>query len=95
MAEESTKEIHLSQGKQGDPNEVRTLLIERSSQIYRYVIFVLGIIVILVILVIGALLWKSGEATIPDGLIAIGSAAVGAIAGLLAQSPSTQANQGQ
>ena len=48
--------------------------------------------IILVILVTGFILWKNMSATtaqtIPDGLIAIGSAAVGAIAGLLAQPPS-------
>lgn len=95
MAEEaSTKDITIQPGQQGDPLIVRQLLIEKSSQIYRYVIFILGTIVILVILVIAALLWHKPDIALPDGLIAIGSAAVGAIAGLLAQSPTTQSNQG-
>jgi hypothetical protein len=43
--------------------------------------------VLLVIAVSGIILGKNPSANIPDGIIAIGSAAVGAIAGMLAQSP--------
>jgi hypothetical protein len=52
--------------------------------IYRMVVFFLGMIV--VITVLGGML-HTGKDQISDGIIAIGSAAVGAMAGLLAPSP--------
>jgi hypothetical protein len=76
---------------QGDSQAIQKEKIIASTELYRYVLLILGAAIILVILVTGFLLWKGmGLATppvIPDGLIAIGSAAVGAIAGLLAQPP--------
>ena len=58
--------------------------------IYRAVVVILGICVITT--VIGGIvlvIYGKGEAKIalPDGIVAIGSAAVGALAGLLAPSP--------
>lgn len=55
--------------------------------VYRVTVMVLGMSVLGVIV---AQLWltlEKGPAAIPDGLIAIGSAAIGALAGLLAPTP--------
>ena len=54
--------------------------------IYRLVVAFLGLTVLLTILG-GFYLSIKTAATIPEGLIALGSAAVGALAGLLAPSP--------
>jgi hypothetical protein len=77
----------------GDSDPIKTEKINASKDLYRYVLVILGTAIILVILVTGFIIWKGiGLETppaIPDGLIAIGSAAVGAIAGLLAQPPAS------
>jgi hypothetical protein len=52
-------------------------------------VIVLGLAVLSVIV---AQLWitlEEGQANIPDGIIAIGSAAIGALAGLLAPTPAS------
>ena len=54
--------------------------------IYRIVVLMLGLTVLLVALG-GIYLAANGVTTIPDILIAIGSAAVGALAGLLSPTP--------
>ncbi|NEU10703.1 hypothetical protein G3T14_00980 [Methylobacterium sp. BTF04] len=55
--------------------------------VYRMVVGFLG--GVLIIVAIGLiLLGYAGEKPAPEGLIALGSAAVGALAGLLAPSPS-------
>ena len=56
--------------------------------IYRMVVFALGITVILGI--IGAIILAMAGKQIPEVLVALGSAAVGALAGLLAPSPASQ-----
>ena len=56
------------------------------GDIYRLVIKILGAAIILVIIAV-AILVGLDKSTIPDGLIAIGSAGVGAMAGILAPSP--------
>lgn len=56
--------------------------------IYRIVVLALGLAV-LVALVAAAILAGMGK-TVPEGVIAIGSAATGALAGLLAPSPVKQ-----
>jgi hypothetical protein len=76
-----------------DTPDIKALKINSVTAIFSYVIWFLGLIVLVDIIIIGALLYhgSAGSATavvIPDGLIAIGSAAVGAIAGMLAQPPS-------
>lgn len=76
-----------------DTPPITELKINSVTAIFSYVIWFLGTIVLIDIIIIGALLYHGpvGNATtvtIPDGLIAIGSAAVGAIAGLLTQPPS-------
>jgi hypothetical protein len=68
-----------------DSDEIKKLKISSATDLYRLVIIFLGIIVILVVLVSAYILIAKAQASIPDGIIAIGSAAVGAIAGLLAQ----------
>jgi hypothetical protein len=57
--------------------------------VYRVTVIVLGLAVLSVIV---AQLWitlERGEGDIPDGIIAIGSAAIGALAGLLAPTPAS------
>jgi|GEM_PF-1862996 hypothetical protein len=71
-----------------DSDTIKELKINSATDLYRGVIVFLGAIVLLVVAVSGIILGKYPDANIPDGLIAIGSAAVGAIAGMLAQSPS-------
>ncbi|QAY77809.1 hypothetical protein [Sphingosinicella sp. BN140058] len=59
-----------------------------NTLVYQITVAVLGIAVLTVI---GAQLWitlDTSGAEIPDGIIAIGSAAIGALAGLLAPPPS-------
>jgi hypothetical protein len=56
--------------------------------IYRIVVSVLGLVVLAAI--IGAILLGYQWITIPETLTALGSAAVGALAGLLAPSPAQQ-----
>ncbi len=60
--------------------------------IYRGVVAALGFAVLLTIIFTFVLAARSSpnDAKIPEGLVAIGSAAVGALAGLLAPSPRSQ-----
>lgn len=55
--------------------------------IYRIVVCALAAAVIVALLGAIALTWRSSTNPVPDMLTAIGSAAVGALAGLLAPSP--------
>lgn len=58
--------------------------------IYRMVVGFLGVVVLITVLGGILLTWKGGNSAnyqIPQGVIAIGSAAIGALAGLLAPSP--------
>jgi hypothetical protein len=70
-----------------DSEKIKELKIKSATDLYRWVIAFLGVIVLLVVAVSGIILGKYPDGDIPDGIIAIGSAAVGAIAGMLAQSP--------
>lgn len=81
-----------------DPGTVKTIVAQAETEarrrteipdtfVYRVTVIVLGLSVLTVIL---AQLWITldrAEKDIPDGLIAIGSAAIGALAGLLAPTP--------
>jgi hypothetical protein len=81
-----------------DPQTVDTIVAEAETEaqrrteipdtfVYRMTVIVLGVAVVTVI---AAQLWitlQKGAADIPDGLIALGSAAIGALAGLLAPTP--------
>jgi hypothetical protein len=60
--------------------------LDTDNWIYRIVVLSLGLALLGTLAGLIALSWK-GDRTIPDGLVAIGSAAVGALAGLLAPSP--------
>ncbi|AEA47572.1 hypothetical protein [Archaeoglobus veneficus] len=59
--------------------------LRRDVWIYRIVVIALGLTVLAV--VIGAIVITMVDKTTPDVLVALGSAAVGALAGLLAPSP--------
>lgn len=82
-----------------DPEKVRTMIsaaeVEAQKRtepayisdryVYRVTVWVLGFAVIIVAIAQSILAFKfNSHAVIPDGLIAIGSAAIGALAGLLA-----------
>ena len=58
----------------------------RDKWTYRIVVLALGSAVLIGMVGLIILSWK-GVQSVPDGLVAIGSAAVGALAGLLAPSP--------
>ena len=61
--------------------------------IYRMVVGVLGLTVLITVvgmICLSAMSSKIWAYTIPDALVALGSAAVGALAGLLAPSPSSK-----
>lgn len=64
--------------------------LETDSWIYRMVVLFLGLTVLVTVLGGIILTWVGGASQnfqIPQGVVAIGSAAVGALAGLLAPSP--------
>lgn len=82
-----------SQTVQTIVNEAEAEAIRRTEVpdtfVYRVTVIVLGVSVLAVIV---AQLWVTlvkGQAEIPDGIIAIGSAAIGALAGLLAPTPAS------
>jgi uncharacterized integral membrane protein len=77
--------------------EIVLARIRDTTKLYSYVVWILGIIIILVIIVAAFITVKNiglpadvQAQPIPEGLIAIGSAAVGALAGLLAPSPASK-----
>ncbi len=84
QAQVVTKDVELHTDPNASEN-VNLKKLELEGDIYRWVIKFLGIAIILVIIVV-AILVGLGK-TVPDGIIAIGSAAVGAMAGILAPSP--------
>ena len=63
-----------------------TTPLDTDAWIYRLVVVFLGL-VILVTVCGGIFLGTGEESQLPEGIVAIGSAAVGALAGLLAPSP--------
>ncbi|MBI4963629.1 MAG: hypothetical protein HY913_10160 [Desulfomonile tiedjei] len=73
----------LDQAIQDVKDEIR--IYEKDVWFYRIVVGTLGLAIILIIVALTALLWKG--ATGFDSLVAIGSAAVGGLVGLLAPSP--------
>lgn len=80
--EETLKKL-TDQAKQQIPRAL-----EQDKVIYRIVVSSLGLVTLLV--VIGAIMLAfraTGAAQIPDVLTALGSAAIGALAGILAPSP--------
>jgi hypothetical protein len=66
-------------------DELNAKKMELEGQIYRWVILFLGAGILLVVIVVAILVGL--DKNVPDGVIAIGSAAVGAMAGILAPSP--------
>ena len=75
----------------GDKQKIKRLAqelpeaLQTDVWVYRMVVFFLGSAVLSTI--IGGLYIATTAAALPDGLVALGSAAVGALAGLLAPSP--------
>jgi hypothetical protein len=60
---------------------------------YRYAIWILGGAVILTIAALWVLTYHGNVDKIPEGLVALGSAAAGGLAGLLTPSHATESNQ--
>jgi hypothetical protein len=77
--EETLKKL-TDQAKQQIPRAL-----EQDKVIYRIVVSSLGLVTLLV--VIGAIFLAVNAGEIPDVLTALGSAAIGALAGILAPSP--------
>jgi hypothetical protein len=82
----------LQQQVQQDPvaalaPHVKAKALEEDRWIYRIVVTALGLIALLVVIGVFALRALDKSITIPDALVAIGSAAVAALAALLAPSP--------
>jgi len=89
-----------------DPKVVRSILTEaevtarartepiylNDPLVYRITVIVLGAAVIMVVIAQFALAFNNKDVEIPDGIIAIGSAAIGALAGLLAPTNSPAPN---
>ncbi|MFZ6748677.1 MULTISPECIES: hypothetical protein [unclassified Undibacterium] len=78
----------LAQAKQQVPSRA----LEQDKLIYRIVVSSLGLVVLLVVVGVIALAFKAtaNPVPIPDVLTALGSAAIGALAGILAPSPATK-----
>jgi len=79
----------LAQDIKDNPDKLRELAqspLQTDKAVYRLVVIALGLAVLIAA---GGALWLGlrGSAAVPDALTAIGSAAVGALAGLLAPSP--------
>lgn len=79
----------LAQDVKDNPDKLRELAqspLQTDKAVYRLVVIALGLAVLIAA---GGALWLGlrGSAAVPDALTAIGSAAVGALAGLLAPSP--------
>lgn len=88
---ESVKELAaaLAQDPQSAEKAItRLTALQADKWIYRIVVLALGFGVLSAMVGLIVLSLK-GVATMPDGLVAIGSAAVGALAGLLAPAPKT------
>ena len=85
----STRELAAAISQ--DPNSAeeainRLTALQSDRWIYRIVVLALGLGVLSAMIGLIVLSLRAG-ATVPDGLVAIGSAAVGALAGLLAPAP--------
>jgi len=63
--------------------EAKELSIVPDTKVYRLAVWFLGLIVILALIAQALLVWNSGNVKIPEGLVAIGSLAIGALAGML------------
>ena len=76
----------LQQAIKDDPvGTLRSLSepLDTDPWIYRIVVASLGIAAILVVIFTFLLVWRNNSATVPDALVAIGSAAIAALAALL------------
>jgi uncharacterized membrane protein YjjP (DUF1212 family) len=93
MSVENQSTMELAAAIAQDPQAAeeaitRLTALQTDKWIYRIVVLALGFGVLSAMIGLIILSWK-GVATVPDGIVAIGSAAVGALAGLLAPAPKT------
>jgi hypothetical protein len=83
----------MTNGTPANETPVDEIKMRYVMRLYFLIILIMGISIISVIGITGYVMIKdigletAQQATVPDGLIAIGSAAVGALAGLLVPSP--------
>lgn len=70
----------------------QTRVLEQDKWIYRMVVFFLGFVVCAVVIGVIRMMigWDGSDLKVPDVLTALGSAAIGALAGILAPSPITK-----
>jgi hypothetical protein len=88
LAEKIAQDSTLENKIKADPAGVIASLaapLQSDVWIYRIVVGAMGLTILIALL--GAIVLKAWGADIPDVLTALGSAAVGALAGLLAPSP--------
>lgn len=88
LAERVAHDPELQEQIKADPvNAIANLVtpLQSDAWIYRVVVISLGLVV--VIAIIGTIYLANTASGVPDALISLGSAAVGALAGLLAPSP--------
>lgn len=97
LAEQVAKDPQLQEQIKADPVTALANLaappLQSDVWIYRMVVAALGLTVLIAItsaVVLSAKSSKEWAYTIPDAVIALGSAAVGALAGLLAPSPASR-----
>lgn len=87
-------QIETLKGRHDVPDDIKEFVqtiadhpIQTDEWIYRLVVFFLGLVILATVCGGIYLATLGGSVEVPDGIVAIGSAAVGALAGLLAPSP--------
>src|SRR3954447_21296711 len=91
LAEMIARDPQLQQQVRADPVATLQSLAQPAQSdrwVYRIVVVALGLIAIFVVVGVFVLKAVDNNTTIPDAMVAIGSAAVAAMAALLAPSPS-------
>lgn len=92
LASRVSTDAELAEALRSDPAATLSNIAAEASALtndkwtYRIVVLSLGFAVLIGMIGLIILSWK-GVQSVPDGLVAIGSAAVGALAGLLAPPP--------
>lgn len=84
---QANPEITVKKLAEQAKEQVSARALEQDPLIYRIVVSSLGLVTLLVVIGAIALAFNSAQDKIPDVLTALGSAAIGALAGILAPSP--------
>ena len=90
LEQRARRDPELRAKLQNDPIDTLSTIEEvayrKDVWLYRWVVFVLGVVVL--ISLVGTFFLSNGET--PDFIVAVGSAAIGALTGLFAPSPTPQ-----